>query len=86
MTTQEIKIAGFRLFRSTVTAKMNVFNGCIEDKKIVEENTPRLIKMVDWFKSNGLMEDFKYYVFKSNGLNSVPISFHASELFTEITK
>lgn len=87
MTTQEIKIAGFRLFEAIAIAKMNVFNGCSADSKIVEENLPRLKKMVGWFKENDLMADFNYFVNSSGKFNAVmPLRFQASALFNEITK
>ena len=34
MTTQEIKVAGLRLFEATVVAMHNVANGCVADKNI----------------------------------------------------
>ena len=85
MTTQEIKVAGLRLFEATVVAMSNVANGCISDSKIVEENTARLVKMVSWFRDNDLMEDLKYFVY-SGKFNRSGNHFYAKDLFERITK
>lgn len=86
MTTQEIKTAGFRLFDATVTAMLNVSNGCFADQQIVDKNMPRLIKMVAWMKENDLIMDLRYYVFSSGKFNRANTHMFSSKLFNSITE
>lgn len=80
MTTNEIKIAGFRLFESTAVAMMNVQNGCAADQSIVNANMPRLQKMVAWMNENGLAQDFKLFAF-SPKFNTSRLHFQTSKLY-----
>lgn len=79
MTKAEIKIAGFRLIEQTATAMMNVFNGCVADKKVVDANMARLPKMVECFKENDLMPELKYYMSLPKW-NTSSIRFHMAKL------
>lgn len=79
MTTQEIKIKGFRLVEETATAMMNVFNGCKADQAIVDANMARLPKMIEWFKTNDLMPDLRYYMSLPKW-NVTAIRFHMAKL------
>lgn len=84
MTTQEIKTSGFRLFEATAVAMMNVSNGCYADKRIIDKNMPRLVKMVSWFKENDLMKDFECFV-TFGEFNRSNLHFFTNKLFNEIT-
>lgn len=80
MTTQEIKIAGFRLFEQTAIAVMNVFNGCISDEEIVKDNCSRLQKMYSWFVENDMEYDLQRYS-RSNKFSNSSIHFYTEKLF-----
>ena len=85
MTTQDIKIAGFRLFEATATAMMNVSNGCYSDQAIIDANMPRLVKMVEWLEANNLMADFR--VFAGSGIfNRSEMHLFTNKLFSTLNK